>query len=223
MPGRTSQGKCNLCGQTFSKQVMVRHLETCKQKRVESGARRKKLLHLQIEGRDLPEYWMHIEMPADAKLQDLDRFLRDIWLECCGHLSAFTIAGQSYDVAPEGDPWTGKKPKGMSAKLGDVLEPGVKFSHEYDFGTTTELVLKVVSEREGIVKRDAVNVLARNDPPAISCAECGKPATQVCTQCIYEGPQAWLCDEHAESHKCGEDYFLPVVNSPRVGMCGYTG
>lgn len=21
----------------------------------------------------------------------------------------------------------------------------------------------------------------------------------------------------------GEDYFLPVVNSPRVGMCGYTG
>jgi len=33
----------------------------------------------------------------------------------------------------------------------------------------------------------------------------------------------WLCDECAPKHKCGEDMLLPVVNSPRVGKCGYTG
>ena len=32
-----------------------------------------------------------------------------------------------------------------------------------------------------------------------------------------------LCDEHAETHDCGGEYFLPVVKSPRVGVCGYTG
>jgi hypothetical protein len=217
----TSQGKCNLCGKTFGKAAMTRHLEKCRQENPAGVAGQKRVFHLQVEGRGSPEYWMHIELSADASLKALDGFLRQIWLECCGHLSMFNIGGEAYDIAPEPDPWSGKKPKGMSAKLGDVLALGSKFTHEYDFGTTTELALKVVAERQGAGK--GVRILARNDPPVIPCAECGKPATQVCSQCVYEGPEAWLCNEHAESHECGEDYFLPVVNSPRVGMCGYTG
>jgi hypothetical protein len=27
----------------------------------------------------------------------------------------------------------------------------------------------------------------------------------------------------AGGHECGEEMLLPVVNSPRVAMCGYTG
>jgi len=226
MARQTSQGKCNLCGEKFSKMAITRHLAKCQEAQLKTSPAKGasgNILHLAVEGRGSPYYWLHIEISADAKLADLDRFLRETWLECCGHLSAFTIAGQVYDVSPEADPWTGAKPKGMSAKLGDVLLPGVKFDHEYDFGTTTELTLKVVSEREGAIKSKSVQILARNEPPDIPCGVCGKPATQVCTQCIYEGPAGWLCDEHAEAHACGEDYFLPVVNSPRVGMCGYTG
>ena len=34
--------------------------------------------------------------------------------------------------------------------------------------------------------------------------------------------KGWLCEAHAEKHR-HQDMFLPVVNSPRVGMCGYTG
>ena len=64
--------------------------------------------------------------------------------------------------------------------------------------------------------------LARNDPPPIVCEVCGKPAVQVCSQCIYSG-EGWVCDEHAADHPYGEEMMLPVVNSPRVGMCGYTG
>ncbi len=66
------------------------------------------------------------------------------------------------------------------------------------------------------------NVLSRNEAPVIVCQSCGKPATQVCSQCVYDG-EGWLCEECAEDHECGEEMFLPVVNSPRVGMCGYTG
>ncbi len=226
MARQTSQGKCNLCGETFSKMAITRHLAKCQEAQLKTSPAKGapgRILHLAVEGRGAPYYWLHIEIPAVAKLQDLDSFLRETWLECCGHLSAFTIAGQVYDVSPEADPWTGAKPKGMSAELGDVLLQGVKFDHEYDFGTTTELTLKVVSEREGAIKSKSVQILARNEPPDIRCGVCDKPATQVCTQCIYEGPAGWLCDEHAEAHACGEDYFLPVVNSPRVGMCGYTG
>lgn len=218
---QVSEGKCSFCNATFSKAAMTRHLKSCKQREglPSVKTKKRKILHLLVEGRGMPEYWMHIEVPANATLQDMDSFLRDTWLECCGHLSAFTIEGISYAVEPQkefGD-------KSMRASLGKILAPGMTFIHEYDFGTTTGLTLKVMSEREGEIREEPVDLLARNEPPRIACESCGKTATQVCSQCIYSGEKAWFCDECASEHECGEDMFLPVVNSPRVGMCGYTG
>jgi hypothetical protein len=110
----------------------------------------------------------------------------------------------------------------MRSRLDKVLTPGQSFTHEYDFGSTTELNLKVMSEWEIEVKGKAIQILARNDPPVIPCDVCGKPATEICTECVYSG-EGWLCDECAKDHECGEEMLLPVVNSPRVGVCGYTG
>ncbi len=31
------------------------------------------------------------------------------------------------------------------------------------------------------------------------------------------------CDKCIEAHECGEDYVMPIVNSPRTGVCGYVG
>lgn len=36
-----------------------------------------------------PIYWLHVTARREAKLAELDRLLRDVWLECCGHLSEF--------------------------------------------------------------------------------------------------------------------------------------
>ena len=47
-------------------------------------------------------------------------------------------------------------------------------------------------------------------------------ATGLYTQCIYED-KGCLCDACAKSHECGEEMLLPLVNSPRAGVCGYTG
>ena len=225
MTRQTSNGKCNLCGGTFRKAAMTKHLKSYKQRKDTAEAsspsrspRKSKTLHLVAEGRYSPNYWMHLEVPAAAKLAELDDFLRQIWLECCGHMSAFTVEGKNYSVAPMAD----FDDESMDVKLNEVIRPGMKFYHEYDFGTTTELALKVLSEGETEPGGELIRVLARNDPPPIECQSCGKPATQVCTVCIWSG-EGWLCDECAGEHECGEEMLLPVVNSPRVGMCAYTG
>lgn len=80
--------------------------------------------------------------------------------------------------------------------------------------------MKVLSEDEGAGKGDSILVLARNEPPSLPCEVCGRPAVQVCAQCIYEG-EGWLCDNCASEHECGEEMLLPRLNSPRVGVCGY--
>jgi pRiA4b ORF-3-like protein len=213
---------------------MKKHLDTCQGKGAPSAttsptsspslskSQKGKGFLLLVEGYRMPEYWMYLEAPAQATLGDLDKLLRNTWLECCGHLSAFEIAGVSYSSDAEMASGLGTGDKSMKIKLDKALEPGMKFSHEYDFGTTTELSLKVLSEREGEAKGKAIRILARNDAPVIACQSCGKPATEVCSQCVYDG-EGWLCEECAEDHVCGEEMFLPVVNSPRVGMCAYTG
>ncbi len=225
MAKQMSQGECNLCGGKFSKAAMIKHLKSCRQQQSDSGQPRAgggkrpaKTFHIVVQGRYAPDYWLHLEVPANATLEMLDRLLRRTWLDCCGHMSAFTIEGTTYSVAPMGE----FDDEGMDAKLRDVLQPGMKFYHEYDFGTTTHLALKVVSEQESDIKAGDIRVLARNEPPPIKCTSCDTLATQVCTECLWSG-KGWLCDACAADHRCGEDMLLPVVNSPRVGMCGYTG
>jgi len=223
-------GSCVLCGGTFSKRGMTRHLQACLEKHAgaKGGRRtgRTRLFHLLVEGRYLPMYWLHLEMPATAKFADLDAFLRGIWLECCGHLSAFEIGDESYDVqgleAALDVPLFGPVSGGMDESLAKVVCPGKAFTYVYDFGSTTHLALRVVGERRGRRPREAVSVLARNDPPAIACEECGAAATLICASCGCNGV-GWLCEKCVPKHECGDEYLLPVVNSPRVGVCGYTG
>ncbi len=220
-----SKGRCHLCGGTFSKSAMTKHLNSCRQEEQDSekssssrGSRKTEIFHLMVEARYSSDYWMHLEVPVDATLEDLDNFLRDIWLECCGHLSAFEIEGTTYSVEPMED----FDDESMDAALNDVLSPGMKFNYEYDFGSTTYLVLKVISQEQKLIKDKSIAVLARNEPPFYPCESCGKIATQLCTECICSD-EGCLCDECAAEHKCDEEMLLPVVNSPRVGVCGYTG
>ncbi len=229
MARQISKGTCTFCHGEFSKSAMTRHLEACQQRiaaeaKAESRqkAQKTRKFHLVVEGRDLPVYWMHLEITASTTLATLDQFLRNTWLECCGHLSAFEIGGVRYAVdAGMYDDWNMGE-KSMRVRLDKVFNPGQSCSYEYDYGTTTELRLRVISDREIATKGNAIQVLARNTPPVIQCEICGKPATEVCSQCIYDN-KGWLCDDCAEDHECGEEMLLPVVNSPRVGMCAYTG
>ena len=224
-----SKGVCQLCQEVVSKAGMTRHLTKCLAAHEGEGAAVSKsppkmvrLFQLLVQGEYNTEYWLYVEMPATATLRDLDQFLRHIWLECCGHLSAFEIEGTQYSVetaAQAGNPWfeSPREERHMDVPVGKVLSPGMKFTHEYDFGSTTRLALRVVGEREGTDSQQRVRLLARNEPPQILCERCKKkPAVWVDA---YED-SACCCEECIENT---EEGALPVVNSPRVGVCGYTG
>ncbi len=229
MTGKQSRGTCNYCEKDYAKGGMTRHLAACEKRKIASSEvmgsgkgkiRTATIYHIRVECPYLPMYWMYIEIPADLTLAVLDQFLRDIWLECCGHLSAFYIGGRTYHSYPELAQDYGEKT--MSVQIANALKPGMDFRHEYDFGTTTELALKVISQREGQARGTVVQIMARNDPPVLPCEVCGEPSVAVCPMCMYEG-KGWVCEKHAPKHKCGEEMLLPVVNSPRTGECGYTG
>jgi hypothetical protein len=106
-----TSGKCESCGMEFSKSQMTRHLAKCVPEHQSTVKPRGKLqsretLHLLIEGFYQPEYWIHVETPSKTRFGSLDHFLRDLWLECCGHLSAFTLPKRKkVAAAPRGNAW----------------------------------------------------------------------------------------------------------------------
>jgi hypothetical protein len=217
---KRGEGVCRFCLKTFSGSAIGRHLRACKEKKerdVEETARSKKsgrIFHIRILGGG--EYWLHVEIKALSTFSVLDQFLRDVWLECCGHISRFIIDRQSYMPSDDDDPWE-IETKLMGVKLGDVLDVKDSFEYEYDFGSTTYLKGQIIAERHGALK-EKVRILARNRPPEDACSECGKPADQFCAECQEFYCHPCLCD-----HGCEEEMALPVVNSPRMGVCGYTG
>ncbi len=217
---RQSRGKCVFCGREMAKGGLTRHLTACSHREKAIHTANKKpnkgqiLYHLQVQDAWEGDFWLHLEMNGSAKLADLDHYLRAIWLECCGHLSQFSIGG-----------WRGEEiPKGTRAER--VFEPGVELTHIYDFGTSSETLIKAVGVRKGkSLTSNSIALMARNDLPETHCVECGQPAFWLCLECLYELDEpGTLCDQHGQDHP-HEEYGepIPLVNSPRVGMCGYTG
>ncbi|HWX53209.1 MAG TPA: aminotransferase class I/II-fold pyridoxal phosphate-dependent enzyme [Verrucomicrobiae bacterium] len=176
--------------------------------------------HVVIEGRDAKAYWLHVALKANASLEQLDTFLRETWLECCGHQSAFIIEGRRYSSQPMTD--VGES--GMDVLVGQVLAPGARFFYEYDFGSTTELTLTTAARLEPQEQPASVQLLARNEIPRVVCENCGGStmATVVCSNCAWKG-KGWLCEKCIATHECRPETLLPVVNSPRVGVCTYGG
>ena len=80
------------------------------------------------------------------------RFLRDTWLECCGHMSHFEIGGTQYSncVPGPGDPpmfdtdLAEPKEQHMVHTVEETIAMGQKFRHEFDYGDTTCLDLELV-------------------------------------------------------------------------------
>jgi hypothetical protein len=218
--GVQSRGRCTYCQGEYSKGGMIRHLAACAARQAaiaDAPPERavESLYHLRVDSANDSNYWLDLEVRGTGKLQHLDSYLRAIWLECCGHLSEFSV-----------EPWT-DRPIGKQRRIQDVFQPGVELTHIYDYGTTSQTQVRCVAAREGkpLDTKHCIVLMARNLPPPYACIDCGAPAKWLCMECLIED-NTWgaLCDQHAESHP-HEGYGEPIaiVNSPRLGLCGYTG
>lgn len=218
--GKQSRGKCAFCGQEIAKNGVAKHLTACTRwKDAITKAEHKEgisehLYHLRVQASGLPLFWLDLEMRASATLKHLDKYLRAIWLECCGHLSQFSIGGGRGHKIP------------ITRRVEDVFESGAELTHIYDFGTTSETLIKAVGFREGKpITAHPITLLVRNVMPESECMECEQPAAWLCMECLIE-ENVWgvLCNEHVKTHP-HDNYGEPIslVNSPRLGLCGYEG
>lgn len=204
-----TKGSCSKCKLLVTRASASSHIHKCFPIEHEADAF---LVKVQWPHKK-PIYWMYMAVQFKATLEDFDNFLRETWLECCSHLSCFTINGVRY--FSDYDKETAslfENSRSMSVEVGKVLAKDRKFIHEYDFGSTTELLLEVV----GLIESEAprkISILMRNEEPAFTCSDCDEKAVAICPD-----TEDYLCEV------CGDvDEMLPLVNSPRTGVCGYVG
>jgi hypothetical protein len=231
-----TDGQCYLCGETYTKRGMNRHLRSC----LPASEGETDSVVLRISGTHRDDYWIHTLVDQATTLVTMDSFLRDFWVECCGHLSTFQIGSVDYNNDNPGSP-TSEPQRGqsMDVSLGAVLDRHTveEFSYVYDWGSSTHLTLSVVetgrwdlstlnsdSEEDVSTEYEGLLLLTRNDQPTRECTSCSEPAEQICQECLMRrGPDAFYCQACADDHDCAHPRFLPVVNSPRSGVCGYMG
>ena len=215
-----SRGSCAFCQTSLTRAGLAKHLANCaaRQQAIIHADQHQgnmfPLYHLQVQDAWSGDFWLHLEVNGTAALLDLDAYLRAIWLECCGHLSQFSIGGW------DGDEISKKR------KISQVFPAGVVVTHIYDFGTSSETLIKAVGTRTGRpLSKYPIFLMARNNPPEEVCMECQQRASVVCLECVYDlETSGFLCSTHAKDHP--HDAYgdpMPLVNSPRVGMCGYDG
>jgi hypothetical protein len=234
-----SEGKCLFCGKTFAKAGINRHLKA----EFEKMEDKPEGLSFLVKVETAPNwgstpYFLSLWIDEEAKMKDIDTLLRKIWLDCCGHLSAFRLPSANTGVSQNFNSFiksltkptiaTGSNGEiSMTRKVNTVFYPDLKLDYRYDFGSTTELQLTVIGAYPFKADKKVV-LLSRNEPLELLCNNCGKaPATQICVACIYED-EAVFCDKCAKKHEkeCEDfaDYAaMPVVNSPRMGVCAYEG
>jgi hypothetical protein len=246
-----SIGECTYCKKTFAKQGIYRHLKTHLQKKALDSKPGKSFL-LKVEPN--PDYWnknvyfLALWIDGDTEMDDLDTFLRKIWLECCGHLSAFTDLNRR-KLSRGGSMWdffeaqelleAGKteeyedlmeQAKGeipMGRKIKNAVFNGMKIEYKYDFGSSTNLLITVMDEYPCKADEPIV-ILSRNEPLGVKCDICATHfAVEICTAHDWEEPSQF-CEKCAKKHvkTCADfaDYAaMPIVNSPRMGVCDYRG
>lgn len=230
-----SEGKCCFCSETFAKAGISRHLNT-HLKSINSKNSKGKSFHIKIEA---AEMFLNLWVDGKTKLVDIDNFLRDIWLECCGHLSSFTdvkkransrnnfLGFESFLSGKFEDDESGPGEIQKKSKTQDVFYKDMNIEYEYDFGSTTELKIKVLEEFDFKADKSIV-LLSRNEPLEIICDIChSEPAIEICGVCIGND-EALFCKKCAKKHaKTCEDFAdyakIPIVNSPRMGVCAYEG
>ena len=253
-----SEGICHVCGNPLRADDVRSHAASCFMvavrsrytvRDVDERYARSKPIMIWVRSEEL-RHWMMLIVQPTTSLRQLDQFLRDLWLECCGHMSHFQIGNIQYSACVPG-------PGDLPMFDTDLAEPdeqhmvhtveettamGQQFRHEFDYGDTTCLDLECVAalpvpyeyvqefinppdETQGH-HDDFITIVGRNLPPE-RCFTCGAVAHWR----YYENPYIHVPPEEggpivAPPYFCNDcaprDVTLSELrNSPRVGVGCY--
>ncbi len=206
------KAKCYYCNKELTERTIKRHMKNCSEmkksideKRIDDKEQRNQFIIAIKSKYARNEYCIYLSIDGTLGLVHIDQFIRDIWVECCGHLSGFKIRGKYY------------QDNQMNTQLNDILNIDEKFEYEYDFGSTTCLVLDVVNIIEVPSSFSQIEIISRNHEIKHVCKICGAEAKYF----NYEKDE-WECENCIDGDN---DIIMEFdyCNSPRDGVCGYEG
>ena len=121
-------------------------------------------VHVSASGSKL--HWMELLIHDSVTLQEINTLLRETWLECCDHLSAF-IFGDLWVPDPEGPSRFDEGEEeltNLDTQYSTAVPPGHSVKYHYDFGSTSEIILSTKSRHEVHQVVPRISLLARNSP-----------------------------------------------------------
>ena len=63
----------------------------------------------------------------------------------------------------------------MEQSTSNIFQPGMNIDYVYDYGSSTELVLKVISDLPGKISgKEKIKLVARNNELVFKCTRCKK-------------------------------------------------
>lgn len=128
----SGKGECRVCGARHTASGMAPHMN---KHMADAFGDPNRFVIRTDQGAGGP-FWMYVRVSTEATFGVLDRFLRAVWMECCGHLSEFTAGGKS---------------AGMRKRLSALLSDGSEFVYRYDMGDTTGLRLTVLGRSARVI------------------------------------------------------------------------
>ena len=253
MDSENTHGQCHICGESLRAEDAGSHVQNCvmetvlgkyRMGRTDERYARSYPIMLWVRSEE-HRHWMMLIVQPTTSLRHLDQFLRNQWLECCGHMSHFEIGGVQYSACVPGpgdaprfdDDLAQPDEQHMVHTIEETVNAGQSFHHEFDYGDTTCLNLKhtgvlpvpyhyllefINSPKDSDrYSDDFITIVARNTGPE-RCRVCGKNAHwRIYSEDAPEGEDPivappFFCDECVPDQK-----LVRLRNSPRVGVGCY--
>ena len=203
-----SKINCKFCNKKFGIKAINDHLSVCIQNFVDdkSGYLIEFISTNYITNKT---YQMFVIFGTKCKFSHIDTFLRNIWCECCGHMSTL-------DVFEEVN-----KNKTQSVKFNTLIskyENAKQFIYSYDMGSTTDIYFRIIKKLEGTNKNTDIELLYRNEPFKVKCHNY-KKCKEYATNIYYDELYCNDCKNNIDEEE--QELILKLSNSPRTGICAF--
>ena len=116
--------ECLICNSSYTPRGIGKHIQSCLKKRFQNIPHKDVDYYLVFIHPDFTKsYFLYLLLQQNTSLNELDNFLRSIWLECCGHMSAF-FYGRFNEISKD-------------CSTAELYNISKSILYHYDFGSTT--------------------------------------------------------------------------------------